>query len=194
MYTLKCASPETACVCARVYAPDRQTNWKNKLGYRMLCPFANNHDAVKQFAKAGPNTKVVLRNGGDQPGSSRSGDVVLKLNFKFDCRLHKASRSRERFERVYLQTGLSPRLDCRPLTRLDRPSPALLLRPSSALPSLLLRPGADGVRLDVEVVRCLGAGSMLLRRLFMTLGGRAARRAIGLSSLALMSPSSAIAA
>jgi hypothetical protein len=64
------------------------------------------------------------------------------------------------------------------------------MRPSS-VPGLLLRPGVDGVTLDVEVVRCLGVGSMLLRRLLLiTLGGRAARRAMGLSSLAVLSPSS----
>lgn len=71
-------------------------------------------------------------------------------------------------------------LDWRPLTRLERPSSSLLL----------LRPGVDGVKLDVEVVRCLGVGSMLLRRLLATLGGRAARRAMGLSSMAPPSVSS----
>jgi hypothetical protein len=92
--------------------------------------------------------------------------------------------------------------DSRPL-RLIRPSPARLMRPSparlmrpSSLPILLPRPGAVGVTFGVEMVRLVGVGSMLLRRLlFMTLGGRVARRAAGLSSFAVLSPSSsAIAA
>lgn len=42
--------------------------------------------------------------------------------------------------------------------------------------------------LELEAVRCFGVGSMLLRRLLITLGARV-RRAIGLSSIALSSPS-----
>jgi hypothetical protein len=62
------------------------------------------------------------------------------------------------------------------------------------LPSLLvLRPGVDGVILEVELVRGFAAGSMLLRRLFITLGGRLARRAAGLCSSAVSSSSSASA-
>jgi hypothetical protein len=81
----------------------------------------------------------------------------------------------------YLQPVRSPILDCRPPTRLERPSP-----PASRL---LLRSGVDGARLEVEVVRALGDGSMLLRRLFIMLRGRA-RRAAGLSSAAAVSSSS----
>ena len=77
-----------------------------------------------------------------------------------------------RFARGYLQPGRSPPiLDCRP--------PILLL----------LRSGVDGVRLEVEVVRVLGDGSMLLRRLSSKLRGRG-RRAAGLSSTAVVSSSS----
>jgi hypothetical protein len=94
--------------------------------------------------------------------------------------IHDASRRYARLARAYLQTGLSPMLDWRPLTRLARPSSSLLL----------FRPGVDGVTLDIEVVRCFGVGSKLLRRLFATLGGRATRRAIGLSSWAPLSASS----
>lgn len=54
----------------------------------------------------------------------------------------------------------------------------------------MLRPGVDGAKLEVEGVRCFGVGSMLLRRLLATLGGRAARRAMGLSSIAPLSVSS----
>ena len=82
-----------------------------------------------------------------------------------------------RLAKAYFQAGRSPMLDCRPLTRLARPS---------TLPSLLLlRPGVEGVRLDDDAVRGLVVGSMLVRRLLMML-----RRAIGLSSMALLSPSS----
>lgn len=45
--------------------------------------------------------------------------------------------------------------------------------------------------LEADVVRDLGVGSRLLRRLAVTLGGRDARRAAGLSSLAGLLPSSA---
>lgn len=76
-------------------------------------------------------------------------------------------------------------LDCRPLTRLARPS-TLSIR-------LLLRPGVDGVKLELDAVRCFGVGSILLRRLLKTLGARALRRAIGLSSMAL-SPSASSSA
>lgn len=105
------------------------------------------------------------------------------------------SRRYGRFVRAYLQAGLSPALDCRPLTprldwrpptRLDRPSPALLFLPSSVSPSLLVvRAGVEiGVaRLDADVVRGLGVGKRLVRRLFIALAGRAVRRAIGLSSV-----------
>lgn len=124
---------------------------------------------------------------------------------------------------AYLQTGLSPALDCRPLTprldclpvtprldcrpaiprldcrpfaRLDRSSPTLLFLPSSALPSLLVaRAGAEaGVdRWLAEVVRGLGVGRRLVRRLVIALAGREVRRAIGLSSRGeLLSPSTMV--
>jgi hypothetical protein len=67
------------------------------------------------------------------------------------------------------------------------------LRPSSTVPSLLLlRPGEPPVklaRLDPLIVRCFGVGSILTRRLFMALAGRACRRAIGLSSAVVISSS-----
>jgi hypothetical protein len=94
-----------------------------------------------------------------------------------------ASRRNVRFARAYLQTGLSPWLDWRPLTRLE-------VRLSAKLSSLLLeRPGGvDLVTSEADVVRCLGVGNRLLRRLAVTLGGRDARRAAGLSSLAGLLP------
>lgn len=137
-------------------------------------------------------------------------------------RLPQVSRRYGRFVRAYLQAGLSPALDCRPLTprldwrpltprldcrpltprldcrpptRLDRPSPALLFLPSSVSPSLLVvRAGVEtGVaRLDADVVRGLGVGKRLVRRLFIALTGRAVRRAIGLSSVGGLLSSSAI--
>lgn len=88
--------------------------------------------------------------------------------------------------KAYFHVGRSPILDCRPLTRLARPS---------VLPSLLLlRPGVEGVMLELEAVRCFGVGSILLRRLLITLGARVLRRAIGLSSMALSSPSASSSA
>lgn len=105
--------------------------------------------------------------------------------------------------RAYLQTALSPALDCRPLTprldcrpvtprldwrpltRLDRPSPTLLFVPASVPPSLLEARAVVGAGVDgwlAEVVRGLGAGKRLVRRLFIALAGRVVRRAIGLSS------------
>jgi hypothetical protein len=103
---------------------------------------------------------------------------------------------RVRTGRAYLQPDLSM-ADSRPL-RLIRPSPARLICPSiarlmqpSSLPIRLPRPGAVGVTFGVEMVRLVGVGSMLLRRLlFVTLGGRVARRAAGDSSFAVLSPSS----
>jgi hypothetical protein len=111
-----------------------------------------------------------------------------------------ASRRNVRLARAYFQVGLSPVLDCRPLTRLGvRPSPTLLVLPSASLPSLLLvRPGVEAgvgsASLEADGVRCFGKGRRLLRRLFATLGGRDARRAAGLSSLAVLSPSPATVA
>jgi hypothetical protein len=65
------------------------------------------------------------------------------------------------------------------------------VRPSVLARRLVLRPGVEGMRLELELVRGLGAGTMLVRRLFInTLVGRAARRAMGLSSMAVLSPSS----
>jgi len=109
----------------------------------------------------------------------RSGDFLTLI---LQIRIHHddASRRYVRLARAYLQVGLSPMLDWRPLTRLARPSSSLLL----------LRPGVEGAKLDVEVVRCFGVGSILVRRLLATLGGRAARRAAGLSSVAPLSASS----
>jgi hypothetical protein len=77
--------------------------------------------------------------------------------------------------RPYLQPGLSPALDCLPLIRLD-------VRPSARLLSLLLvRAGeAASTTLEADVVR---VGIRLLRRLAVTLEGREARRAAGLSSV-----------
>lgn len=74
-------------------------------------------------------------------------------------------------------------LDLRPLaipSELLRPasSPSLLLRPSSVLPSRLWvrAPGAAICGIFVPLgVRCLGVGSMLVRRLVMALAGRAVR-------------------
>ena len=63
------------------------------------------------------------------------------------------------------------------------------------LPSLLpLRPGVVAglvsAGIDADAVRDFGVGRRLVRRLFSALGGRVVRRAIGLSSLAVLSPSS----
>jgi hypothetical protein len=86
-----------------------------------------------------------------------------------------------RFARGYLQPGRSPpMLDCRPLTRLALRSAPILL---------VLRSGVDGARLEVDVVRAFGDGSMLLRRLVIMLRGRA-RRVTGLSSTTVVSSSS----
>jgi hypothetical protein len=52
---------------------------------------------------------------------------------------------------------------------------------------------AESASFDVEVVRCLGVGRRLLRRLAVTLGGRDARRAAGLSSVEVLPESSATA-
>ena len=95
------------------------------------------------------------------------------------------ARRHVRYARAYLQTGLSPWLDCRPLTRLE-------VRLSARLSSLLLVRfgGVVSVILEAEVVRCLGVGNKLLRRLAVRLGGRDARRAAGLSSFAGLLPSS----
>lgn len=59
---------------------------------------------------------------------------------------------------------------------------------------LLLRPAVDRLALDVEAVRDFGAGSILPRRLLITLEGRAARRVVGLPSFPSFAPSSALAA
>jgi hypothetical protein len=72
-------------------------------------------------------------------------------------------------------------------------SPSLLLRPSSVLPILLwVRP--PGVVICGMVVplglRCLGVGNMLVRRLVIALAGREVRRAMGLSSVGVLSLSS----
>ena len=145
----------------------------------------------------------------DQPGPRR----VKFRRVRPGATLAQVSSRYGRFERAYLQDGLSPALDCRPLTprldwrplsprldclpptRLDLPSPVRLLLPSSAFPSLLVvRTGVEvGVaKLVADVVRGLGVGKRLVRRLFIALAGRAVRRAIGLSSAEGLLWSSAI--
>lgn len=58
---------------------------------------------------------------------------------------------------------------------------------------LVARAGVEaGVRLDAEALRGFGVGKRLVRRLFIALAGRAARRAIGLSSAGGLLSSSAI--
>jgi hypothetical protein len=62
-------------------------------------------------------------------------------------------------------------------------------------PSLLEARAVVGAGVDgwlAEVVRGLGAGRRLVRRLFIALAGRVVRRAIGLSSREELLPSSAI--
>jgi len=60
------------------------------------------------------------------------------------------------------------------------------------LPSLLVVRGGVEAGVGLGVMRGLGAGKRLVRRLFIALAGRAARRAIGLSSMGGLLSSSAM--